>query len=365
MQYKTISPDTNSPSGFSDSDLITFIVPVDPGMEVVAGSIYISGSLTVSKTGGVLVVGDGVEYDSLAGIHSFFDNIVTYVNRGQGDEIRENAISYWNYAHTLFEAKAHWLTHALQSSAGIELRCGQDTYTTQVLLGQRTDDNSANTGINSFSFLPLICANQTSANISGDSVNSITIAMTCRAALQALYAPAPVAGLAYNLSDMRLHYGVVQSAPGAKPVPNEYKKVLVTKTTIQSSNVTLQYAPPGMVLATSCVFNKIGTAKPWQTSQIPNVTRVEFSVNGADYTMKFPLNTEEEIILNYIKSLNYPMRESNAIYGNLLGYGYGIGINYLTPIDFRKNRLGINIQSTIAPNDQYTTYIYYTCVDTI
>jgi hypothetical protein len=364
MQYRFVSPDTNSPSGFTSNDLVTFIVPLDKASDLVKGSMYISGQLTVLKTGAVPVTSaDAVEYDSQAGIHGFIENIVTSVNTGAGDSLRENISQYASYAHAFVEANQHFLTQALQNSASMELRCGQDTYTSQVLIGQRLADNSASTGINSFAFAPLICMNRTAKDVCGGVVQSIRIQIQLKNISQIFYNPNAVAGLTYNISDLRLYYGTVPTVSDMSP--NQFTRIMCTKTSINSSFVTLSYAPPANVLAVSLNFNASGSPKPWTTDQIPNVSRVEFSVGGADYTLKFPLTSEEEVVLNYIKSLNYAMSESNAIYANLLGRGYGIGLNYLGPVDFRRNRMGISIQSTIAPTTLYTTQVFHTCIDQI
>jgi len=366
MLYRFVSPDTNpSPDGFSSNDLITFIVPLDKASDLVKGSIYISGKLTVTKNDPAvaLAVGDGVQYDAQAGIHGFFDNVVTSVNTGAGDSLRENISQYASYSHAFVEANSHFLTQTLQNSSSMELRCGQDTYTTSVLVGQQNDTGAGGTGINSFAFAPLICMNRTAKDVCGGVVQSIRIQMQLKNIAQIFYTPTAIANFKYNLSDLRLYYGTVPTA--GDMTPNQFTRIMCTKTSINSSFVTLSYAPPANVLAVSLTFNASGSPKPWTTDQIPNVSRVEFTVGGADYALKFPLTSEEEVVLNYIKSLNYAMSESNAIYANLLGRGYGIGLNYLGPVDFRRNRMGISIQSTIAPTTLYTTQVFHTCIDQI
>lgn len=364
MQYRFVSPDTNSPSGFTSNDLVTFIVPLDKASDLVKGSIYVSGSLTVLKTGPApLDAVDGVQYDSQTGIHGFFDNIVTSVNVGAGDNLRENISQYASYAHAYVEANQHFLTQTLQNSSTMELRCGQDVYTSSILVGQANADNSAGTGVNTFSFAPLICMNRTAKDVSGGMVQSIRVQMQLKNLAQVFYNPNGIADLTYTLTDLRLYYATVPTAGDMSP--NQFTRIMCTRTSIQSSNVTLSYAPPANVLAVSLTFNDSTSPKPWTTDQIPNVTRVEFSVGGADYTLKFPLTSEEEVVLNYIKSLNYAMQESNAIYANLLGHGYGIGLNYLGPVDFRKNRMGISIQSAIGQSKLYTTQVFHTCIDEI
>jgi hypothetical protein len=174
--------------------------------------------------------------------------------------------------------------------------------------------------------------------------------------------PTPVANLAYSLKDLRCHYNV-QPLSGSEKLPIQFLKVITSKTAIQSSEVNLTYQPPANVISLSCTFNKKGNMKTLMTDVLPNVQRIEFMVSGADYLLKFPLKSEEEIVYNYIKSLNNNVLESNAIYSNLFGYGYGVGLNFGSPIDMRNSRMSINIQSSVSQSELYNMFTFFTCVD--
>jgi hypothetical protein len=362
MQYKSIFPDTNSPNGYSSNDLLTFIIPIDADQEVEQGSIYVSGTLHVEKTGPApLLATDNVQYDAQAGIHGFIRGVVVSVDAGAGDMIIENNPTYSRYAKMFYEANQHYITQVVQNSASMELRCGQDSYTPYVLTGIRNDANNANIGDNSFSFLPLVSVNRTTGNLGGDKIRKIKIQFTLDSVSSIFTNPNAVAGLDFRWLDVKCHYNTQPLQPSQAPL--QFFKIINTKTVINSSDVNLTYQPPANVLSVSCTFNKKGNTKLLMTDQLPNVTRVEFAVSGADYTLKFPLKSEEEIVLNYIKSLNSNMMESNAIYANLLGSGYGIGLNYLNPINFLQSRMSINIQSALTANEQYTMYTYFTCID--
>lgn len=366
--YKTIVPETNS-AEYSDGDLITFVIPIDPDQELDQGSIFVSGNLEVMSGANVLTAANGVQYDSQAGVHSFIDSVVCSVNTGAGDMILENIQNYNRYAKMFYEANQHYITQAFKNSSTQELRCGQDSYTSYVLQGTRNDANGANTGLNSFSFMPLICVNRTSQNIQSSKVKFIKIQLTLSTSALTLYNPNNVANLTFKWKDVKCHYTCSPISQETKPL--NFVKIISAKTNIQSSEVNLTYQPPANVIAVSMTFNKknntdvANKTKYLQTDQLPNVQRVEFTVAGYDYTLKFPLKDENEIVLNYIKSLNPRMLESNAIYANLLGYGYGIGLNYLSAINFLNSKMSINIQSAITESDLYTTYIYFTCEDSL
>ena len=364
MQYKCVFPDTNSPSGYTSNNLLTFIIPLEPDQELEQSSIYVSGTLHVEKTGPApLLATDNVQYDSQAGIHSMVSNVVTSIDAGAGESVVENLPTYSRYAKMFYEANQHYITQVVQNSSSMELRCGQDSYTPYILTGVRTDTNGGNTGDNSFCFMPLIALNRTVGNISGKKISKIKIQFTLDSVSSIFTNPNNVASLAFNLKDVKCHYNTVPAQ--AEVAPLQFIKIIATKTTIESTDVNLTYQPPGNVIAVSSTFNKKGNPKVLMTDQL-NVSQVEFAVSGSDYTLKFPLKSEEEIVLNFIKSLNNNMTQSNAIYANLLGHGYGIGINYLSPVNFlQNNRMSINIQRALNSNDSYTMYTYFTCIDAL
>jgi hypothetical protein len=364
MKYHAVVPDTNLPS-YTENDLLTFVIPIAPNEELEQQSIYISGTLTTTKNSGPavpLASADLVTYDAQAGIHGFFRSVIVSVNGGNGENVVENISNYNRYAKMFYEANQHYITQGLTNSSTMELRCGLDSYTKYVLPGSLDDDYTTANGDNFFSFMPLVSVNRTMNNISGEKVSQIKIQFTLEALSGCLSNPTPVANLAYSLKDLRCHYNV-QPLSGSGKLPLQFLKVITSKTAIQSSEVNLTYQPPANVISLSCTFNKKGNIKQLMTDLLPNVQRVEFMVSGADYLLKFPLKSEEEIIYNYIKSLNNNLIESNAIYANLLGYGYGIGLNFGSPVDMRNSRMSINIQSNIGPSDLYNMFTFFTCVD--
>jgi hypothetical protein len=125
-----------------------------------------------------------------------------------------------------------------------------------VLTGVRNDAANANTGDNSFSFLPLVSVNRTTGNIGGDKIKMIKIQFTLDSVSSIFTNPNAVASLNFNWKDVRCHYNTQPIQPSQSPL--QFFKIISTKTVIQSSEVNLTYQPPANVLSVSCSFNKKG-----------------------------------------------------------------------------------------------------------
>jgi hypothetical protein len=357
MSYRVVLPDSAPQAGFSSSDLISINIPIEPGTVISKNSICLSGIETFLVGGAPATVANGIQYDGLSGIHGVFENVVVYINNGQ---TIENLPYYWRTYHDYIEAKKHWLGRVVSNQATKALQCGVDQYSSYVLTGERF--NGTNSGANSFSMEPFICLNRTDSDIDFRHVQNIRIELTLRNVDNIFSNPQALADLSYALTGIQCHY-IVKPAPVEVPQPNRFLKVISTKLSVKSSLLNLTYNPPANVIAYSLTFNKVGNPKQWVTDMPPQISRVEFSVGGMDYLYTFPFTTLEEITLNYIRSQNFEMKESNAIYGSLLGFGFGIGVHYMTPIDFRKDWMRVSVESAITESNAYSAYSYYTCVD--
>ena len=98
-------------------------------------------------------------------------------------------------------------------------------------------------------------------------------------------------------------------------------------------------------------------------SILEDVKRVEFTVNGSDSYIKFPIISETELILNYISSLNPNPKESNSLYSNLTQKGFGVGLNFISPIDMKNSKFSVNIQCGGGRVNNYSMFNYFQCLD--
>jgi hypothetical protein len=113
----SVSPPESESQQYKPDELITFLVNIPDGMKLKKNSIFISGTLNVSKTGGVLVANDKVLYDSNSGIHSFFKNVsTTLINNKSGMESMVENISFYNrFAKMFYETNRDYQNQALSN----------------------------------------------------------------------------------------------------------------------------------------------------------------------------------------------------------------------------------------------------------
>jgi len=365
----SVSPPESESTEYKPDELITMVIPIPDKMKNKKNSIYISGSLSVLKTGGVLVANDKVLYDGNAGIHSFIKNMTTtFINTKKNVESMAENISFYNrYAKMFYETNKDFQNQALSNCENMELRTGVDSYTQYVLYGAN-DSAGAPSGINSFSFAPLICCNRTSADIDNENCTAIKIQMTLESLGVPLFTSdgsAKPAGLTWKMSDIKIHY-LLEESDGSNVQPLQFVKVFPSKRDVISSETNLNFNPPGLIQSYSASFldqTTTSTENQLETDVLEDVKRVEFTVNGSDSYIKFPIISETELILNYISSLNPNPKESNSLYSNLTQKGYGVGLNFISPIDMKNSKFSVNIQCGGGRVNNYSMYNYFQCLD--
>ena len=365
MIYSYIPPEAES-SSYRPDELLTFVIPIEQGKTLKKGSLFCAGSLEVSKTGGVVVEADKLLYDGNAGIHAFFKNIsTTYTDIEGNDNLIENVSYYNRFAKMYFEASRDYQNQCLSNFDTMELRTGVDAYTQKVLYGQ-LNDAGANSGLNSFAFAPLICCNRTMDDINGGRCSKVKIGLT----LQSLSVPlftsdgsAKPAGLSWVLKDLKMHY-VLEDAPVSN-APVQMMKTFNVKRDIVSSDSNFNYNPPGVINAFSASFLSSDTTtndNQLATDTLKDLQRLEYTINGVDSYIKFPLLNESEIILNYISSLGN-LKQSNAIYSNLTEKGYGVGLKLMSGINMTNSKFSVNLQCGQGRTLNYGMYAYFQCMD--
>ena len=365
----SVSPPESESLQYRPDELITFLVNIPDGMKLKKNSIFVSGALNVSKSAGVLVANDKVLYDSNSGIHSFFKNVsTTLINNKIGMESMVENISFYNrFAKMFYETNRDYQNQALSNADTMELRCGVDSYTNKILFGA-VNAAGNNSGENSFAFSPLICANATSSDVDNQKCTAIKVQMTLESLGVPLFTSdgsAKPAGLSWYLKDLKIHYLVEQSMQSDMG-PIQFIKVFPSKRDVISSNTNLNFNPPGLIKSFSASFldqTTTSTENQLATDTLKDVQRVEFTVNGVDSYIKFPILNETELILNYISSLNPNLKESNSLYNNLTEQGYGIGLNFISPVNMKDSKFSVNVQCGGGRVNNYSMFCYFTCIE--
>jgi hypothetical protein len=96
----------------------------------------------------------------------------------------------------------------------------------------------------------------------------------------------------------------------------------------------------------------------------PAVERVEYLYNDSfNSEFKYPLLNEEEILTNFVRAVNNVVVDNQCNLNKLASNdGYGLGLLLGGYMDFRSNKLSINIQSGISSNEPITAYLFFSGV---
>lgn len=363
--YKNLPPQ-NPQDKYEPSKFVDFDIDLTDDLDINKQSVYISGNLYNFVNKAPLTPDLNVSYDPQAGIHSFFRSISCTVidNNGRSNTI-ENISEYPRYCKMYFEANTFFETQSLQNSSTLELRCGTEEFANK-LLGGELDEDRQPSGKLSFAFSPIIAINRTANNISN--IAKIKLQFT----LSDLYQPYHMINgsiefpdnFEWYMKNLQIHYNV---SPKSGNGTNMCLKVFEAKRTIISSNTSLNFQPPALVNSFVCGFSESGlsvTKNQLQNITLPDVQKVDFLKSGSLGVIKFPQTCEEEIVMNYIKAFNVACMESNAIYSNVNNNGYGIGINFIEPINMIKSTFTMTITCGRAFSGKYDAFCFFNCTET-
>ena len=109
------------------------------------------------------------------------------------------------------------------------------------------------------------------------------------------------------------------------------------------------------------------TANGLATLRPPNVERVEYLYNDSfNGEFHYPLLNEEEILYNFVRAVNNVVADSQTSLSKLASNdGYGLGAKLGGFVDFRSNKLSINMQSGISSADPIIAYLFFSGIISI
>lgn len=357
-KYITQIP-SSSTRVYNSSVQLPLVLNIQPGMELIKGSIRISGKLKVEKTAGVVLEVDDVHWDSQTGIHSVISTIETRFNRvgERGESQVEYNPYYSRWVHMVNESQTHFYNQCFNNNKSQELITGVD-YSAKIWKGEATGVDNANppnpeyNGELSFCLAPMISANNTLENIRSDSVEYIKLILTFKDPSNVFWVPggALPGGFKYGLSDIRVHYMVQPLDTTIKPnQPTQFIKIDCVQSDFSSTVANLNFRPTNPVISMVSTFiNKDATELRDDCEFVEDLNRVEYFINGQSSQMHFPLTDTHEMAMNYIRAMNYEtagqFTESNAIYSNQILSHWGVGLFMNTPLNLAGGSLTLNLQ---------------------
>jgi hypothetical protein len=371
----------NKKDTYTDFDNIDFQLSAQ-GRKILGNSIRILGNITVYPTKDADNLTEKISYDGLTGSHSWFQSITTsFQTIGQVENIQF-------YPHKVAsKARAQLANEDLfQSQYACESRVPSSLLATDVLKGFTCNDGATYVGdLNrtaDFAIKPDFCLNNflpgTDSALPYAKTGDINIGLIVSRSVSVLYggnaATPGVIGVDRNivLSNVRVIFSsVMDDGKYAK----QYSMVVSSslKQSIQSSYATISSnAPLALCDRFWMVFVKQSDdnnplANGLAIIRPPAVERVEYLYNDSfNSEFKYPLLDEEQILTNFVRAVNNVVVDNQCNLNKLASNdGYGLGLLLGGYMDFRSNKLSINIQSGISSNEPITAYLFFSGVVSI
>jgi hypothetical protein len=359
--YYNVAQPQNIKDKYVPFDQIDMLVKMPTGRELKKNSLRYSGKgkLYVTPISGsrrLATEADQVFVNQFCGLHGLFRSFTESVN----DQTIENIAYYPRYVAMKKQAM-NPQSHLYTSSENITELTG--LYANKLLIGDST-------GYFYFSIKPQIALNKTNANLPQSKFVQMRVMTQLASGLECFYSTAVdgagvslFSSIDYELEDLQLTWQEQnQTSVGDVVLNTNY----LNKQTIVSNHTNLNIFCPNVYDAVSVSFirqadlNKVLTDNN-ACYQIPQIIRVEYTINGNDSPISYPITSYEDIIVNYKKSLM--AGEKNSFSKSLIASGqcFGVGCSFPTSVN---DKLGINIDiqdgssGVNMSSEQFDAYIY-------
>ena len=344
--YKSILPQSVRDS-YGENENITFVLSF-AGQKIKKGSLRLCGNLSITDYDDASVL----EYDALTGIHGCWSSVVVEF---QKKGVVENLTALPRFLKMEAVTQLNDTEVLSNSSYTTSLTLARDDQTTEFMAGCVIREDLP------FS-CPLQCLlNKTSGDIPFSHTGVITLSIRTASASQFL---TYVGGdEAYVLKDVMLMY---QTEPekGSSPVVQADTYHMV-KHTISSASSSVQTRVPAVCQSVSCSFiqasrENSNTYNNLELATLPGVSRVQWEFNDSMSMVKYDMNSREDILYNWLRSMGFS--DMNNVRVNTLvneDKTYGIGLNFGGGVNLLKEKIGVDIISTVDNTTPYSMYMFF------
>ena len=378
LRYHMSNP-SNKKDTYTEFDNIDFTLNAT-GRKLVGGSVRLLGDVTVYPAGGDPLT-ETVQFDGLTGSHSWFSQIATSCsNIGQIESLNF-------YPHMVASKARAQLARedVFQSQYTCENRCPDGRVAAALLKGTTFGDgvtyNSTLTRPMNFAVKPDFCLNNfvagTDSNLPFAKTGDITVSLIVSQSTSVLYGTAKTGtgaiGVDRNItiSNLRLSFTTVpddgkyaqayQMRVGSslkQSLQSTYANIS-TLAALTADRFWMVFVPQN--LDTSAEYNGLACYRP------PNISRVEYLWSdsfSAEYT--YAIVNEEEMLTNFVKAVNRVVGDNQCGLNILASNdGFGLGLQFGSFVDLRKNKISVNIQSGISSTAPVTAYMFFSGVVSI
>lgn len=350
MSYIAVKPIAEADQ-YSPNSVVDFLIDIGVGNAILPNTLRLNGVLFVQDGNGENITGgEDIFIDGRVGANALVQQIIT--------QFSDRTIENFNYAprYVAMKSQCQETEDAIMLNAhnATELKTMLDTQEPYILAALPDSELYGR----SFSVKPVCCLNSASGSLAYTKTGQVKVSITLASNQQLLYGTqANIGQYTYFVKGLELTCRVAsdQSSP---------KQVVMTvlssvKQNITSNNTSLSVIVPIPTQSFSASFKRQAdeadqTTCYTSTDTLPVCERVELSFSDSlSNLIEFPLDTTEEIVLNYAVSMGTQMKHQITHADEVVGLGF----NYNELL--RNTKLGVNILSQVINTDPYCCYMYF------
>jgi len=294
MSYHTIFP-TAQKATYEPSNDIDFKLTFE-NKKLKANSVRVSGKVKVQVTAGNPIVSN-IAWDSLNGAHNLFSRWNTSF---ESSGIQENITDYPRYHKMKMEAQ-NCQEDFQKSSRACALQTPSNEGVENVFTGMAAADYEV-----PFSLKPDICINNMSGDLSFNKKSrSVYIQTRIGTLAEVLFGSLATANNAITITELQVNYETVPE--DNKDDPLSMVVLHSVKDVINTSSANINSKVPAVVVGMSASFQLVSHEKVYThnnyATEDPTVSRLQLFWNDMNNNyISFPLESREEILLNYLQS---------------------------------------------------------------
>jgi len=349
MSYIAVKPIAEAEQ-YSPNSVVDFLIDIGVGNAILPNSLRLNGVLFVQDGTGNNIEGNEELYiDGRVGCNGLVQQIITQFS----DRTIENLQYHPRYLAMRSQTNETQEGKMINAHNATEIKTMIDTMEPWILASPTP--TNANYG-RSFSVKPVCCLNAVSGSLAYTKTGQVKISITLASSQQFLYGTV-ASTYSYVVKGLELSCRVSSDQTSPKQVVMSVLSCV--KQNITSNNTSLSVIVPIPTQSFSASFkNQADEADPTVNytalDTLPACDRVELSFSDSlSNLIEFPLETTEEIVLNYAVSMGTQMKHQITHADEVVGLGF----NYNELL--RNTKLGVSIMSGVVNTDPYCCYMYF------
>jgi len=349
MSYIAVKPIAEAEQ-YSPNSVVDFLIDVGVGNAILPNTLRLNGVLFVQDSTGNNIEGnEALKIDGRVGCNALVQQIITQFS----DRTIENFQYHPRYLAMKSQTNETQAGKMLNAHNATEVKTMVDEMEPWILASPTP--NNANYG-RSFSVKPVCCLNAVSGSLAYTKTGQVKVSITLASSQQFLYGTdAPT--YTYIVKGLELSCRVASDQTAPKQVVMSVLSCV--KQNITSNNTSLSVIVPIPTQSFSASFKNQAdeadaTLNYTALDTLPDCERVELSFSDSlSNLIEFPLETKEEITLNYAVSMGTQMKHQITHADEVVGLGF----NYNELL--RNTKLGVNILSGVVNTNPFCCYMYF------